>query len=100
MTQIEKSAQRFHVLSDPIRLKIMLLLQEGELCVGHLADVLGINQPKVSYHLRRMLDEGLIQRRTEHTWSYYSLRTDVRTWVNKEMDQLLKAQPLVSLEGA
>ena len=40
MERIKKSAQRFHVLADPIRLQILLLLQEQEMCVGHLAEVL------------------------------------------------------------
>ncbi len=99
MTQIKRSAQRFHVLSDPIRLQIILLLRENEMCVGHLAEVLGINQPKVSYHLKRMLDEGLIERRPEHTWCYYSLSTDVRTWVNNEVDHLLDVRPVAKAGG-
>lgn len=93
MQQIKKSAQRFHVLADPIRLQIILLLREKEMCVGHLAETLGINQPKVSYHLKRMHDEGLLKRRSEYTWSYYSLTTDVRTWINEEVDQLLAVNP-------
>lgn len=89
MDRTKQSAQRFHVLADPIRLQIILLLNEQEMCVGHLAETLQINQPKVSYHLKRMFEEGLIKRRTEYTWSYYSLSTDVRTWVNDEIDQFL-----------
>lgn len=94
MKQIKKSAQRFHVLADPIRLQIILLLKENEMCVGHLAAALGINQPKVSYHLKRLHDEELIKRRTEYTWSYYSLSTDLRSWINKEIDNFLQAKPL------
>ena len=37
MGQTEISARRFHLLSDPIRLKIILLLRDGEMCVGALA---------------------------------------------------------------
>lgn len=94
MQQIKKAAQRFHVLSDPIRLQIILLLGENEMCVGHLAEVLGINQPKVSYHLKQMHEEGLIKRRSEYTWSYYSLATDVRTWVSDEVNRLLEIKPM------
>lgn len=98
MMQIKRSAQRFQVLSDPIRLKIILLLRESEMCVGHLARVLSVNQPKVSYHLKRMLDEGLIARRTEHTWCYYSLCTDLRTWVNEELDHFLNSNYVLNTE--
>ncbi|HHT42455.1 MAG TPA: helix-turn-helix transcriptional regulator [Firmicutes bacterium] len=93
MERIKKSAQRFHVLADPIRLQILLLLQEQEMCVGHLAEVLGVNQPTVSYHLKRLHRAGLVGRRTENTWCYYSLCTDLRSWVNDEIDLLLKVEP-------
>ncbi|HHU60434.1 MAG TPA: winged helix-turn-helix transcriptional regulator [Natronincola sp.] len=98
MVQIRKSARRFHVLADPIRLQIILLLKKKEMCVGHLAQALGINQPKVSYHLKRLHDEGLIKKRTEYTWSYYSLSTDLRSWVNNEIDCFLQAKPLAKAE--
>lgn len=94
MGQTEISARRFHLLSDPIRLKIMLLLRNGEMCVGELAETLGLSQPKVSYHLKLMHAENLLQRRTEGTWSYYSLTTDVREWVQKEIDALLSIEPV------
>lgn len=93
MRQTEISARRFHLLSDPIRLKIILLLRDGEMCVGALAEALGLNQPKVSYHLKLMHNENLLKRRTEGTWSYYSLTTDVRDWVRREVDTLLSAAP-------
>lgn len=93
MRQTEQSARRFQVLADPIRLQIALLLREEEMCVGDLAEALGINQPKVSYHLKRMYEEGLLNRRTEYTWSYYSLSSDLRTWVNGELDALLDTNP-------
>lgn len=100
MTQIIRSAQRFHVLADPIRLQIVLLLKEHqEMCVGHLAEALAINQPKVSYHLKQMHAEGLIKRRTEYTWSFYSLSTDVRSWVNEEIDMLLGIKPIAQARG-
>ncbi|NLJ74297.1 MAG: helix-turn-helix transcriptional regulator [Firmicutes bacterium] len=89
MGQAEISARRFHILADPIRLRIILLLRDQEICVGELAKTLGLNQPKVSYHLKLMHSEGLLERRTQGTWSYYSLCTDVRDWVNQELDRLL-----------
>ena len=49
MERIKTCAQRFHVLADPIRLQILLLLQGQDMCVGQLAEVLGVNQPTVSY---------------------------------------------------
>lgn len=90
MPQVELSARRFHVLADPIRLRILLLLQDGEKCVGELTRELDLSQPKVSYHLKLMLSQGLIQRRTEGTWSYYAIATDIEEWVRSGFDHLLE----------
>ena len=95
MGQADISARRFHILADPIRLRIILLLRDQEMCVGELAETLGLNQPKVSYHLKLMHSEGVVQRRAEGTWSYYSLYTDVRDWMNQELDRLLCAEVAV-----
>lgn len=92
MERIKQSAQHFHVLADPIRLQILLLLKEREMCVGDLAEALGVNQPTVSYHLKRLYRAGLVGRRAENTWNYYSLCADLRSWVNEEMDHLLKVE--------
>lgn len=73
-------AAKFQVLADPLRLKIIILLREGEKCVCELVDALGQKQPLISYHLKMMNEVGLIQRRTEGTWSYYSLNQDVQEW--------------------
>ena len=97
MKQIKKSAQRFHVLSDPIRLQIILLLKDKEMCVGDLAETLGANQPTVSYHLKRLYNEGLLHKRTENTWSYYSVCTDLHNWVNEEIDLFLETESKVEL---
>ncbi len=90
MAQLEHSARRFHVLADPIRLRILLLLQEQERCVGELCEKLKLSQPKISYHLKLMLVSGLICRRTEGTWCYYRLTNDIESWVQKECSSLLK----------
>ncbi|NMB00947.1 MAG: winged helix-turn-helix transcriptional regulator [Firmicutes bacterium] len=99
MEQIKKSAQRFHVLADPIRLQIILLLRDREMCVGDLAEALGANQPTVSYHLKRLHQEGLLKKRTENTWSYYSVCADLHHWVNDEVDLLLQIEPDVEARG-
>ena len=66
MERIKQCAQHFHVLADPIRLQILLLLKEREMCVGDLAEALGVNQPTVSYHLKRLYRAGLVGRRRKH----------------------------------
>lgn len=60
-------------LSDPTRLRIITLLREMELAVGELAQVLGQSQPRVSKHVKILLDCELIERRKEGNWAFLAL---------------------------
>ncbi len=66
-------AARFKVLSDPMRLRILQLLEDGETSVSALADAVESTQPNVSKHLRTMQDAGLLSRRQEGNTVYYSI---------------------------
>ncbi|WP_019509384.1 helix-turn-helix transcriptional regulator [Pleurocapsa sp. PCC 7319] len=63
----------FHALSDSLRLQIIQLLQEQELCVCDLCDHLNVNQSKLSFHLKTLKEAGLIRPRQSGRWIYYSL---------------------------
>ncbi|MDW7673629.1 MAG: metalloregulator ArsR/SmtB family transcription factor [Bacillota bacterium] len=78
--QLKTIASNYKVLADPIRLKILYLLRNGELCVCEITEALGLSQPKISYHLKILTDSGLIQRRSDWTWSYYSLTEGLKDW--------------------
>ena len=70
-------AKIFNALSDQIRLEIIDFLRDGEKCVCEISPHLNLVQPLVSRHLRILKNAGLIKRRKERTWHYYSL-TDKR----------------------
>ncbi len=63
----------FRAFSDKTRLRILSLLQEGECCVGDIADVLRVEQPTASRHLAYLRRAGLVVVRKAGLWSYYSL---------------------------
>ena len=63
----------FRAFSDRTRLRILHLLQGGELCVGDIVGVLRLPQPRVSRHLAYLRKAGLVLRRKEGLWSFYSL---------------------------
>jgi len=63
----------FAALADPTRLRILMLLRAMELSVGELAQVLGQSQPRVSRHVRILIDSGLAERRKEGSWVFLSL---------------------------
>lgn len=64
----------FRAFADPIRLRILGLLQEQkELCVCDLCEVLGEAQPKVSRHLATLRAAGLVEVRRDGKWKFYAL---------------------------
>jgi ArsR family transcriptional regulator len=67
------ASEIFRALADPTRLRIVNLLRAMELSVGELAQVLGQSQPRVSRHVRILIDAGLAERRKEGSWVFLSL---------------------------
>src|SRR5512139_972534 len=69
---MSKPVDTFRALADPTRLRILLLLRVMELSVGELAQVLGQSQPRVSRHIKILIDAGLATRRREGSWVFLS----------------------------
>jgi ArsR family transcriptional regulator len=63
----------FKALSDDTRLRIVKLLENGELCVCHLVAAVDMSQPKVSFHLKVLKEAGLVTDRREGKWMHYRL---------------------------
>ncbi len=72
----ESLARALRVLADPARLRILSLIQaqpDGEACVCHLTQPLGLTQPTVSHHMRVLLEAGLVAREQRGSWAYFSV---------------------------
>ena len=69
----------FRALADPTRLRIAHLLREMELAVGEVALVVGQSQPRVSRHVRILVEAGLAERRKEGSWVFLRLRAGPAT---------------------
>jgi len=63
----------FKALSDETRLRIIKLLEQGELCVCDITAALDMVQPKVSFHLSALKEAGLIKDRKQGKWIHYNL---------------------------
>ena len=70
---LELIAQRFRLLSDPMRLKILHQLQDGEKSVTQLVEATGASQPNVSKHLSTLKTHGMVKRRQEGNMAYFSI---------------------------
>ncbi|MER3429512.1 MAG: transcriptional regulator [Blastocatellia bacterium] len=73
---IEAIADRFRLLSEPLRLRILHLLREGEMTVGELTNRLAITQPNASKHLRILQEAGILRREQRGNLVYYSIRDE------------------------
>jgi len=69
------AAEVFRALSDPNRVRILNLLSNApdSVCVCDLQTPLGLSQPTVSFHLRKLAAAGLVRGERRGTWVFYSL---------------------------
>ncbi|MEM6836234.1 MAG: metalloregulator ArsR/SmtB family transcription factor [Cyanobacteria bacterium P01_C01_bin.120] len=63
----------FKALSEPLRVEVIELLREQEMCVCDLCDRLNVTQSKLSFHLKNLKQAGLVRSRQEGRWIYYRL---------------------------
>ncbi|HEV2591875.1 MAG TPA: metalloregulator ArsR/SmtB family transcription factor [Gaiellaceae bacterium] len=76
--EAEATAQLFKALGDPARVRALnLLATSGEpVCICNLTEPLGLSQPTVSHHMKKLLDAGLVDREQRGKWAYFSLKRD------------------------
>ena len=72
-------AERFRLLGDPVRLRLLQTLEQREMSVADLVAATGAAQANVSKHLQLLLRGGLVQRRREGLFVFYSV-TDPRVF--------------------
>ncbi|MEM0053669.1 MAG: metalloregulator ArsR/SmtB family transcription factor [Nitrososphaeria archaeon] len=78
MSSLDRTrAKVFRALGDVLRLKILALLRNGELCVCEIISRLNVPQPLVSRHLKILKECGIVKVRREMNRRYYSV-TDKR----------------------
>jgi DNA-binding transcriptional ArsR family regulator len=70
---VEQIAERFRVLSEPMRISLLDVLRDGEATVGELQEATGASQQNVSKHLGVLLRAGVVGRRKEGNFSVYSI---------------------------
>jgi ArsR family transcriptional regulator, arsenate/arsenite/antimonite-responsive transcriptional repressor len=73
------TAELFRALADPARVRIVNALATSggaPVCVCTLTGPLGLSQPTVSHHMKKLLDAGIVQREQHGKWAYFSLTRD------------------------
>jgi ArsR family transcriptional regulator len=79
--QAETTAVLFKALSDPHRVRIVNLMANNPdpVCVCDITTHLGLSQPTVSFHLKKLVNAGLLEREQRGTWAYYSMDPEALT---------------------
>ena len=85
----EQAQLLLRALADPIRLRVIEALGQGERCVCDLSSELGLAQSKLSFHLRVLRDAGLIAARQQGRWVYYRLQPSAMSRLRDWLDQVV-----------
>jgi ArsR family transcriptional regulator len=84
----EQAQQLMRALADPIRMRVIETLGDGERCVCELTSEFGMAQSKLSFHLRVLREAGLISARQQGRWMYYRLEPAALLRLRGWLDQL------------
>jgi len=87
---LQTATHHFRLLADPTRLRLLLLLDQEELSVAELAAITQLAQPRVSTHLAKLKEAGLVSDRRDGVFVYYRLATAVAEPALEEVWQLLR----------
>ena len=68
-----ENAKVFKAFCDETRLMALSLLQSGEKCACVLLEKVSVEQPTLSYHMKILIDSGVVSARKEGKWTYYSI---------------------------
>ena len=73
---VELVAQRFRLIGEPMRIRMLDRMRSGEQSVGELADALGASQQNISKHLAALHQAGIVGRRKEGNRVVYAIADD------------------------
>lgn len=82
-------AELFKALADPTRVRLLQYLAESEsgtACACHLPQALGITQPTLSFHMRKLHDAGLVDREKRGRWVHWTIRPETVAAAKRYLD--------------
>ncbi len=73
MASVDAVLETLKAIGEETRLRIVALLGHAELTVTDLTEILGQSQPRVSRHLKLLVDAGVVEKHREGTWAFFRL---------------------------
>lgn len=95
---LQHASQHFRLLSDSTRLRLLMLVDNEELSVAELAAITQLAQPRVSTHLAKLKEAGLVSDRREGVFVYYRMAGNIADSNLNALWELLRtntADPLI-----
>ena len=89
MSKYDERSVLFKALGDPVRLQIIDMLAQGEMCACDLLQNLSIAQPTLSHHMKALRASGLVSVRKQATWMHYSLNYEYVEQLRQTIDTLM-----------
>lgn len=83
-----RNARIMSALSTPMRLQILDLLSCGELCASEIQNAFSVTQPTMSYHMKLLVDAGIVSERNEGRYIFYSLNQKTIKSFLREVEQM------------
>jgi ArsR family transcriptional regulator, arsenate/arsenite/antimonite-responsive transcriptional repressor len=89
---MEKIIEVLKAVSDPTRLRVLMTMNNGEICVCQITKLLNLAKSTISKHMSILKHAGLVKSRKDGKWIYYRHNTDVQNIINLEVLELLKTK--------
>ncbi|MCL5771106.1 MAG: metalloregulator ArsR/SmtB family transcription factor [Actinobacteria bacterium] len=91
MTNLKKITKILKALSDEGRIRIIALLNKrNNLCVGEITRIIGLSQPTISSHLKKLRDAEIITHSKDGLWINYNLNENVKEQVKQFLSLIIQ----------
>lgn len=84
----EQDAKVFKAFCDETRLRVLERLRGGEKCACALIEDLGIGQSALSYHMKILVESGIVSTRQEGKWTHYSISESGSATARELLDEI------------
>jgi ArsR family transcriptional regulator, arsenate/arsenite/antimonite-responsive transcriptional repressor len=89
VAEADQLAAQLKALADPTRLRLVSMLlasENGEACTCDVTEPLGVSQPTVSHHFRKLAEAGIVTGDRRGTWTYYRVVPEALTAIARVID--------------
>ena len=100
MEKYLESAKVFIAFCDETRVKVLELLRSGEKCAGALLSQVSIGQSTLSFHMRVLIESGIVTSRKAGKWTYYSICEGGREYAIELLKRLTALTMSESVESS